>query len=661
MNRTICAHALVFTLIAGFASGQDEKPDKPTITPAEVTQFLAAMTDDVERWHLKSDPKSEQRGTLNEFVVRTFLKGDKLPETDQGQWGQWIQAGAGDTYHSAAYYVAGMIHAWRATGDERYLHAAKTQHLPLMVRMSRESDTLFPEQIPTFRAGVEMKIEKPMKGYIPFWWDDGSTRFLKPMPASDKYIGGTGEDPVAIRQGYIRSVSQHLAQSLGVMFIEAWWMDRDPLIAEATVLHQQFWDQVSPWGNMWSVAAPAGLISGNQKWLRAGANIWKSPYEAGRGAMGVRYQRKRKFQGPAIADGQHYRYYGDLAANAGKLSDENAAYLINQGLNHSLLPEAWSDDPPFQPGIERYDRGKGTWYWIHGKPHIYRSKREVPHGSRKGPQHLVLTALGMQALRGKPDLWDSLPGEFPDDLVVPIQQSPQNAETWSESWVPGEGTSLQLAARRHSLRIRGNVRGDSIEIRVRLTQPEVIPKNRQGERRPEGVFTIAAAGAKAANDEGEVLALTTKTVTPAAGGFSFEIEIPYTRMKGQNEWINGADHFRYEVIVGDQTRIANLHTPAKDVGPFLEDFVERGLANWKRVFDEKGYIPGTMYKKSEWGPEDNSNISHLYGYAFLTSACAQYLIYLDGKNYWDLLTASGAQMMHNPKRGVVMQPTISIR
>ena len=642
MSHRRCVIVL-FTACLWLGTAVAEKNSQRDLSRAEVIAFLRAMVDDVERWHLKTDPTSEQKGTLNEFVVRTFLKGDRLPKTDQGQWGQWVQAGAGDTYHSASYYVAGLIHAWRATGEDRYLNAAITQHLPLMVRMCRESDTLFPEQIPTVRAGVTLKIEKPMKGYIPFWWDDGSSRFLNLMPEyGGLIIGGFDPKTDLRRKGYIRKVSQHLAQSLGVMFAEAWWIEKDAKIGEAIVLHQEFWEKTSPWGNMWSVAAPAGLINGNEKWLRRGANIWKTVYEAGQGSMGVRYQRDRRFQGPAIADGQHYRYYGDLAANEGKLSDKNAAYLINQGLNQTLLAEAWSDDPPFDPGIERYDRGKGTWEWINGKPRIYRSKREVPHGSRVGPQHLVLTALGLQALRAKPELWDSLPTNlYPEDWIVPIQQSSESEERWSEPWSPREGVSLRAAARRHSLRLRGEVKGESLQLRVRLVPPDVVPPNRKNERRPEGVFTLGSTGIKSHNDEGEVLILTTNKVAPASGGwFSFEIEIPYTRVKDQKEWVNGSDHFRYEVIAGEEKRIANLHTPAGDLEPFLAGYLKQGLFNWKEIFDEKGYIPGTMFKKAQWGPEDKGKVSHLYGYAFLTSACAQYLIYLDGKTYWDLLSAS---------------------
>ena len=623
-------------LIAGWSVSQDKK-----FSREDAAAFLSTMTDDVERWHLKTDPKSEQRGTLNEFVVRTLLKGDKLPETSQGQWGQWVQAAAGDTYHSASYYVAGMVHAYRATGDGRYLRAVKTQHLPLMVRMVLNSDTLFPEQIPTVRAGVEMKIEKPIKGYIPFWWDDGSSRFLKPTDSSARTVGGNGSK--THRHGYLRSVSQHLAQSMGVMFLEAWLLDKDPKVGEATVIHQEFWDKVSPWGNMWSVAAPAGLINGNKKWLRAGSRIWESPYHAGCGAMGVRvHQRDRKFQGPAIADGQHYRYIGNLAAHGGKLSDENATYLINFGLNHSLLPEAWSDSPSFQPGIERYDRGAGTWEWINGKPRIYRSKREVPHGSRMGPQHLALAVLGLQALRVKSELWDSLPGKFyPDDLEVPVQQGEVNAEKWSKPWTVNEGTDLELSARRHSLRIRGKVKGSTLKIRVRLTPPAVKNPKRKEERRPEGIFTVSATGEiSGVNDTGQSLVFLEKKVTPMAGGFGFQLDIPYTWIKDQNEWINGSDHFRYEIIVGEKTRIANLHTPAKDAAQFLEDFVSRGLANWKQIFDEKGYIPVSMYRKHRWGPADGNDISHLYGYAFLTSTCAQYMIYLDGKTYWELIAGS---------------------
>lgn len=617
------------------AGAEHTRAQKSPITRDDVASFLSAMTDDVELWHLKSDPKSKQRGTLNEFVVRPLLKGDRLPESNQGEWGQWVQASAGDTYHSGGYYTIGMIHAWRATGEERYRKAATTQQLPLITRMAIESDTLFPEQVPTIRAGVEMKIKRPMKGYIPFWWDDGSSIYIK--QESTRVVGGLDPNPEMRRQGYPKRISQHLAQTLGVMFLEGFWIERDPRIAEAARLQQSFYDEVSPWGNVPAIAGTAGYMTDNKKWLRS-ANVFPTPLDAAtRSRADVRYPRDKRFQAPSFMDGEHYRYYADLAKNGGRLSDENTLFVISCALNHSLTTEAWSDEPAFQPGIERYDRNAGAWHIRNGKPVTYRSKRDVPMGSRVGPQHLVFCSYALQAVRENAEAWDGLPKKaFPKDIVVPIQQR-EGSDFWSKPIATHDGHTIELASRRHSLRIRGKAVSRSLKFRIRLVsnaskQDEPMPRN------PEGIFEINATGLLTAkSDNGEPLTLRHKKIEPKGDGFTFDLNIPYTRIQGQNEWINGADHYRYELSIGDESETLYFLTPSREVNPWLEDYLARGLANWKRIFDEEGYIPATMNRPVKWGSFDKSEVSHLYGYAFLTSACAQYLIYLDGKNYWDLL------------------------
>jgi hypothetical protein len=154
-----------------------------------------------------------------------------------------------------------------------------------------------------------------------------------------------------------------------------------------------------------------------------------------------------------------------------------------------------------------------------------------------------------------------------------------------------------------------------------------------------GIFTLSDDGAvTATNESDDSLKVAAQSIVPRGDGFDFEIEVPYTAAKGQAEWINGVDHFGYEVQVGDASRTAYFLTPSSEVKAYLDGYLTEGLANWKAVFDEKGYIPGALHKHVRWGEgNDKREISHLYGYAFLTSACAQYLLYLDGQSYWNLL------------------------
>src|SRR5437588_9129007 len=69
-----------------------------------------------------------------------------------------------------------------------------------------------------------------------------------------------------------------------------------------------------------------------------------------------------------------------------------------------MLFRYWSDNAPVLPGINRFDLigqyGKG------GKFESYRSDREVPFGSRFGPQNMVVCGWALQALDAHPGLWD---------------------------------------------------------------------------------------------------------------------------------------------------------------------------------------------------------------------------------------------------------------
>ena len=85
--------------------------------------------------------------------------------------------------------------------------------------MLLESDTLFPEQIPTVRAGFPLQIERPMKGYLPFWWDDGACIYIGKEPITEErpVVGSpsAADNPENRMFGYVRSISQHMAQTVG--------------------------------------------------------------------------------------------------------------------------------------------------------------------------------------------------------------------------------------------------------------------------------------------------------------------------------------------------------------------------------------------------------------------------------------------------------------
>ncbi len=73
-----------------------------------------------------------------------------------------------------------------------------------------------------------------------------------------------------------------------------------------------------------------------------------------------------------------------------------------------------------------------------------------------------------------------------------------------------------------------------------------------------------------------------------------------------------------------------------DVKGALERELGRGLRTWAAIFKEKGYIPTGMGAGSMGGGYTWEDMSDTGGYAHLISACAEWLIYLDGKRDWEI-------------------------
>src|SRR6185295_20357039 len=99
----------------------------------ETREFMKRLAAYVESNHLKTDPKSEQKGMVYEY----------FDVKRKGQPDQWVQGEALDTMHDGSWFCIALVNAARATGDPYYKDLLAKQILPFYLKMLNHSDTLF--------------------------------------------------------------------------------------------------------------------------------------------------------------------------------------------------------------------------------------------------------------------------------------------------------------------------------------------------------------------------------------------------------------------------------------------------------------------------------------------------------------------------------------
>src|SRR5205823_15044532 len=99
----------------------------------ETRAFMKDLVRFVRDNHIKTDPRSPQRGMVYEY----------LDVRRKGQFGQFVQGEALDTMHDGAWLAAALVNAYRGTGDGYYKDFLCRWILPFYCKMLNHSDTLF--------------------------------------------------------------------------------------------------------------------------------------------------------------------------------------------------------------------------------------------------------------------------------------------------------------------------------------------------------------------------------------------------------------------------------------------------------------------------------------------------------------------------------------
>jgi len=653
----------VSLLLAGLFAGsvraaEEAEPEQPPawtkaalegpLTADETRQFMHELARFVFDNHLKKDPDSPQRGMVYEY----------FDTRRKGQFDQFVQGEGLDTMHDGAWLAAAMVNAYRATGEEFYKEFLTKWQLPFYLKMLNHSDELFTGKGAVAREGATpwdkpWAFQEHEKGFVPYFWDDGGSvslerRFSKdPLgirPCADRFAAAGKPNPRFLLDGYSLGMSNHMAQDLGVMVQLAWLLLResdDPAekkladeVAEAARnLHEC---RVRHFGPIPMCVAPAALATGDAELMRRvpppdDERYWTPSNHYVR--FLVDFKPGQQMPLPGFADDQQYRYYYGIARTGGTVPKPLAFKTVYDAYTEPQLYRYYSDDAPVPAGINRFDLHQITGH--DGKLDDYRSGRKGPYGgprpigSRFGPQNMVCCGWALQILDAMPGIWEE-PYEraFREDLRSVLWDIPRTAEPMATppERISFESGSVSLTYQRTNLDLIVSLAKGRESMVVKLhPEPDAKGDPAVVTLRRDGTVTAVSPG-------GDSLRVNVQSNRETPDGLVHRrLTLPFTVVKGQEPWMNVVDHGRYSIAV-DGT-VCNVYVAGREkcVEAWLEHELGAGLRTWRAIFREVGYIPTGIGTSGRW-----HGISDSGGYAHLISACAQWLLYLDGKRDWEL-------------------------
>ncbi|MCS7253974.1 MAG: hypothetical protein NZ781_08145 [Armatimonadetes bacterium] len=614
----------------------------------ETKEFMRKLTNFVLKYHLKNNKNSEQYGMIYEYVDMSRI----------GQFDQFVQGEALDTMHDGAWFAAALVNAYRATNDNFYRDSLSKLLLPFYLKMLNHSDKLFsakyvyvrPEKQKIWENWLkgEWGLREGEKGFVPYWWDDGNSvslerrydkNILPPYPCFDFYLHNNIPNPEFRLHGYSLGSSNHMAQDLGVMLLLSWALMKDGKdeasinlsreIAEAAKnLHQC---RLNHFGHI-PICCVAYSLSNNDledikrvpdpnnpKYFVPNNHYSRALYD---------FLPNQRYPFPTFADDQQYRYYWGIAKCFGKLVKPLAFKTIYDAYTERLLYRYYFDDAPLPPGINIAEM---SHYAQNGRLLDYRSDRAFggrprPFGSRMGPQNMICCGWALQILRVYPGIWEEpYKTQYAADyLRVYIHDPPPNNPNIPQKLavIKFDELTLRLIGKRLSFIVEGETTKEFISIKL-FSRPGAVGDY--------AVISMRRDGSLNATNSFNELLKVMHEIKPTANGFRFRFEIPYTIAKNQNLWLNGIEHGRYSVKVGDKVVNFYLASDEEQVISWLEWELGYGLRVWEEIFNEIGYIPCEID-----GRDIFERFSDSGGYAHLISACAQWILYLSDKCDWKI-------------------------
>ncbi len=389
----------------------------------EARAFMMKLTRHAVAHHMKTSG-APQRGMMYEYVWWKKM----------GQPGRFIQGEALDTMHDGSWFACAMANAFRATGDPYYKDVLVRWQLPFYLKMLNEGAALFDnsqvdvrdEAKDTWKHAKEWLLQGRENGFVPYWWDDGESVSLEMLgkkserpffPCTNAFAGKP--NPEFRLQGWSHGSSNHLAQDLAILLIQSWLVlhespdKADQALAAACAkaarnLQECRTRHGSP--NIPVVVAACGLLNDDQAmlgWLQSWDKEQPGPPRNAFTAAVSTFKPGQKVAIPAFADDAMYLYYTGVSKHRA-LPRALAVKLAFDAFSIPLLWQAYSDDAPVPPGMNRFDLTSINF--IDGRPEHLRSQRKgprggpIPVGSRFGPQNMAVCGWALQAIRQDPEV-----------------------------------------------------------------------------------------------------------------------------------------------------------------------------------------------------------------------------------------------------------------
>lgn len=641
-QRVFHAAVLAMGLLCVFhASAQEPKLVPKKLTVEQVKAFMAQLPTFVEKYHLKRDSNSSQRGMTYEYVDVTKL----------GRLGQWSEGEGFNTMHDGARYGAALVMAYQATADAHYKDYIVTWQIPFYTNMLNNSDKLFADGLDlkkhapaVFPKVAEEQVYRGRKGFAPYWWDDGAALSYEMSMTPKKqhrygcvdyYILEGKPNPDGRMNGFSLGCSNHMSQDLAMMLMRFWLLTRDPNVAKAAMNVQDNRASRGPgYAFLSDIVTTAALTNGDANLMAKTVTMF-TKYPVANWPI-VNLRDGREMYAYSYIDDEAYYWHAMLAKFGGRVSPAMASALLLRVWGYLAIQGYWYDVTGPIPGMANMDLGPRMMK--DGKFVKYQSdaRMSMPDGSEGGPQALGYSAICLQLLRALPGCWERIAeAKDPQALRVcfvdePIQLDGRADKAYGDAIELGAG-KLQFVSDMQNLYLCGSARGDQVAL--------TIFGDKEGGGKAVKLIAKKKGEASATLADGRAVQCQAK-MAMNENGWTYEVKIPYTVDKSQTPWANAIESCYFSVNAGGAKKNLFFLSSEQRIQRRLLQTVEGGIAVWHRIYTELGYIPtGLIYDEniSDAWPSGRfySKKSDLSGYANVIAACAQYILYMEGKTDWD--------------------------